>query len=105
MHARVSHTEPFSGHAADICLSAGRAVECHVSDDDILIRFKLCAAGRIDDEFSAGQPFSEVIVAVSCKLQSQSFRDKRAEALSARSLTLDHEAVLIEPVRISPCNL
>jgi hypothetical protein len=40
VHAAVADAEALAGHAADVGLAAGRAVERHVADDDVLLRHK-----------------------------------------------------------------
>ena len=46
--AAVAHAEALAGHAADVGLAAGRAVERDVADDDVLLgdEGRACAAGR-----------------------------------------------------------
>ena len=48
VHAAVAHAEALAGHAADVGLAAGRAVEGDVADDDVLLGHEASsrAAGR-----------------------------------------------------------
>ena len=83
----VSHAETLSCHTVDKGFSAGGAVECHVADDDVFILFKPAALGRVHNQLTAGKSFSEVVVAVAHQFQSQTFRDKGSEGLTAGTVT------------------
>ena len=62
--AGVAHREALAGHAAEVRLAAGGAVEHHVADDDVLLRPEGRIARRIDDDASAGEPLADVVVGV-----------------------------------------
>src|SRR5699024_10506002 len=94
-----------SRHTVDECLSAGSSVERNVSYYNVFICLKCCAVWWAYDQLSTGESLSKVVVAVSGQFQCKSLRDKCSEALSAGSLTLDHEAVLRESLRISSRDL
>ena len=48
--ARIAHREPFARHAVEERLAAGRAVQHHVADQDILLRRERRLARRIHDQ-------------------------------------------------------
>ena len=84
----VSDTETLSCDTVDVRLTARCAVEGNVSDDDVFFRFILSCFRRVDNQFSAREAFSEVIVRIALKFQGQSFWNKCSEALSAGTLAL-----------------
>ena len=96
--AGVSHTEALSRHAGDEGLARSRAVQGDIPDDDVFIRPERAPFWRIKHQLSAGQAFSETVVAVSLQAQGQPLRNEGAEGLSASAVTADHIAVLPEAV-------
>ena len=52
------------GHAADVRLAAGCAIQSHVADDDVLVRHERRAGRRRDDQLAARQAFADVVVGV-----------------------------------------
>ena len=45
VHAAVAHAEALAGHAADVGLAAGGAIEGHVADDDVFFGTKVEPSG------------------------------------------------------------
>ncbi len=103
--AGISDAEPLPGHAAYKCLATGGAVECHISDDNILLGLKLHGPGRIHDQLAAGQALAEIVVAVPHQFQGQPSGDKGAEALAAAAAAAYHKGVLRQSLRIPPGDL
>ena len=48
----VSDTETFSCNTVDKCLTACRTIQCHVTNNDILILFKAASLWRIYDQLT-----------------------------------------------------
>ena len=101
--AGISHTEAFACHAGDIGFSSGGPVESDIAYNDIFFRHKVCFRRRINRQFSAGEAFAEIIVAVAAQRQGDPFGQKCAEALSARSLTEYGNGILRQSGRMMPC--
>ena len=94
--AAVADAEPLARHAADVGLAAGRAVERHVADDDVLFRRERRLRRRQHDELSAGQPFADIIVGVAFERERDPARHERAEALAGRSRETNPDRVVGE---------
>ena len=103
--ARVADAETFTGHAVDVRLSAGSAVQGNVSNHDVIFCLKFHIFRRIYDQLTAGQTFSEVVIAVATKLQGQALRNEGAKALSTAAVTLNGKGILRQSVRILSGNL
>src|SRR5439155_13615662 len=78
--AAVADAEALAGHAADVGLAGGRAVEGHVAGDDVFARHEGRAGGRVDDDLAAGQALAEVVVGVAFEDQRHPLGNERAEA-------------------------
>src|SRR5262249_25546938 len=85
MDTAVPHAEALPGHAADVRLPAGRAVERHVADDHVLFRHKRRAGRRVDDDLAAGEALADVVVRVAFQAERHAARDEGPEALSRRA--------------------
>jgi len=101
----ITHTESLSGHTVNECLTGRRAVKRHVADNDIFILFESCALRRIHNQFAAGQPFTEIVVGITHKLQCQPLGDKSAEALYTGTVTQNAVSILGERIAESSRNL
>ena len=84
--AAVAHAETFAGHAADISLAAGRAIERHVAGDDVFLRHERRTGGRKHNDFAAGKSFAEIIVRIAFENQRHAFGHERAETLAGEPL-------------------
>jgi hypothetical protein len=51
--AAVADAETLAGHTADVALTAGRAVERDVADDDVVLRLERGQPRRIRDQLAA----------------------------------------------------
>ena len=58
----ISYAETFSCHTTDKCFTTGCTVKCYVTDDDIFILLIFHTCRSVDNQFSTGKSFSEVIV-------------------------------------------
>src|SRR4029077_829868 len=94
----VADAEPLTGHAADERLAAGRAVEGHVADDDVLLGDERAAARRGDAERAAREPLAPVVVGVALEREGDAPWDEGAEALPGRSGEVDLDRVVGEPL-------
>lgn len=82
--AGIAHGKPFAGHSVDIGFSCGGAIERHIADDDVVVRAEGAGFRGGYNQFSAGEPFTEVIVAVARKAQGEPPGDKRTEGIARR---------------------
>src|SRR5690242_10256465 len=60
----VADGKTFAGHAANIDFTSGGTVECHITDDDIVLRGKGRTLWWINDEFAAAQALAEIVVGI-----------------------------------------
>src|SRR5690606_9453656 len=81
VHSAVAHAEALARHAADVRLSARRAVEGYVADDDVLLGHERSGRGRLYDDLAAGQALAAVIVGVTLEHEGHALRHEAAEAL------------------------
>ena len=103
--SRVTNTETFTSQTVDISFSTGGTVESYVTDDDILILFISNTLWWINDQFSSGKTFSEVVIGISYQFQGQSLWNEGSKALSAGTVTLHGEGIFFQCIVISSCNL
>ena len=83
----VTYTETFACHTVDECFTGGCTVQCHVTDDNVILCLEPAALGRIYHQLTTGQALAKVIVAVTYQLQGKTLGDKGSEGLSACTLT------------------
>ena len=93
---RVADAEAFPGDAVEISLTAGRAVESDVSDDDVFFGLEACVLGRIDDDLRARQPFSDVVVGISFEPEGHAWRSERSERLAGAANEFEVNGILGE---------
>src|SRR5262249_21193700 len=90
-HATVTDAKTFTSHAADVGFAAGCAIERDVADDDVLFGNERGLFGRINDDFAAGQPFTDVIVRVAFEEEGHSLRHESTEALARAAGKMDFD--------------
>jgi len=71
----------FSGHAADVGFAAGRAIKGDVAHDNILFGNEGGIGWRIDNDFSAGKAFADIIIRVAFKVEGHTLWHEGTEAL------------------------
>ena len=91
--AAVAHRESLAGPAGNEGISAGRAVQRHVADQDILL-FPYAVRRRAHRQRSAGQAFAQVVSGGSVQGDLLALRQERAEGLAAAALRLDRPFAL-----------
>ena len=91
--AAVADTEAFSGHAADVGFTVGRAVEGDVADDDIFFGFKRAGFRRSDSQSGTGQTFAEIVVGIAAQVNRESGGSKRTKTLASRAAGPDDDGV------------
>ena len=94
----IADAEPLSGNAADIRFSACRPIKSHISDDNVLRSLKPAVGRGNNDNLSAGQSLSQVVIGISRQAERQSLRSKRAKRLSAASLAVYHKGIFLQTV-------
>src|SRR5439155_12511698 len=83
--AAVADGKALAGDATDERLTTGRAVEGHVTDDDVLLGGEGRAPRRKDDQPPARQSLAPVVVGVALEHEGDAARYERAERLPGRS--------------------
>ncbi len=84
--AAVTHTETLAGQAADKGLPGRGAIEGDVASDDVFRGVECRFFRRIDDDFAARQPLTQVIIGLAGQGQGQTVGDKSAKTLSGRTV-------------------
>src|SRR5690606_41023357 len=92
--AAVTNAAAFAGHARDVRLSARRAVERDVADDDVLPRVEPRSRRRVDDELAARKALTDVVVRIALELERHAARNERTEASPCRALERELVPVL-----------
>src|SRR5699024_989004 len=77
----------------------------HIPNDHIFLRRIGTLFWRSNDQLAAGQTFAEIVIAVSPKLDGQSFGDKCPEALPSCSGTVNLISVILHAFRAASGNL
>src|SRR6266403_5948661 len=85
IRAAVAHGKALARHAADVRLTARRAVKADVADDDVLLRNERGPGRREYDDLAARESLAEVIVGVAFECKRHATRHERAEALAGGS--------------------
>src|ERR1043166_3871095 len=93
----VADREALARHAADERFPAGRAEQDDVADNDVVLRGEPRRARRTQDEPTAGQSLSDVIVGFPLQTQRHTTRKERAEALARRAGAADRYRVVGQP--------
>ena len=93
MYTAVADAESFAGPAADVGFAFDRAVECDVADQNVVFRDEGGVFRRPDDEFCAGEAFTEVVVGIADDAEGDPFRAESAEALSSRAGRMNGDPV------------
>ena len=65
----VADAKSLSGDAAEIRLAAGRAVERHVANEDVVLGDEARVLRWKNDQLSAGQSFADVVVRIAFQEQ------------------------------------
>src|SRR6267378_2529710 len=94
----VAHAEALARDAAHVGLTARRAIEGDVADDDVVLGHEGAAAWWIDDELAAREPLPPVVVGVALEAEGDPARDERAEALAGRAREVDTDRVVGQPL-------
>src|ERR687891_2394043 len=98
-HAAIADSEAFTGHAPNIGLTAGCAVERYIADDDVFFRREGRAFGRIQDHFAAGESFPEIVVGIALEFQSHAGRNEGTKALAGGSLEVKMNRIFGKTLR------
>ena len=83
--AAVADRKTLAGDASHVGLAAGRAIQAHVADDDVLVRRERGLPRREHDELAARQPLAPVVVRIPLEAERDAARHERAEALARRA--------------------
>src|SRR4029077_8614996 len=85
MRAAVAHRESLARNAAKESLAAGRAVERHVPDDDVLFGLEGRRSRRTDRHESAGQALAAIVIRVALEVERDARGEPRSETLPRRT--------------------
>ena len=97
--AAVADAEPFAGHAANVGLAAGGAVERDVAGDDVLLRHERGTFWGIEDDPAAAQALAQVIIGVAFQLERHAARHECPEALPGAASEFDVDGVVGQAFR------
>src|SRR5208337_2188119 len=104
--AGIAYRKPLTGHAVEVRLTAGGAVEADVANQDILLRSKFRGARRIENQFSAGKSFADIVVGLAFQRQRYPTDQKCAKALPGAPRETHANGILGQAWRtIAPRNL
>src|SRR5262249_20082791 len=92
--AAVPHAEPLGSPPTDESLTARRAVEADVADQDVVLRNERRQLRGINHDATAGEPLADVVVRISFDFERYALREERTEALSSRAVELDVDRVV-----------
>ena len=102
----IAHTEAFTSRAMDIGLARGSAIKGDIAYDNILPRHEGRVGRRIDHQFRARQPLTEIVIGVALDLQCHPLGGECGKALTGGSLKLETDRILGQAHRaIAPRNL
>ena len=96
--AAVANGEALAGDAAEIGLTARRAIERDVADDDVVLRRERCRTGRIDDQLASRQALADVVVRITLETHRHAPRHEGAKALASGASELDAHRVVRQAV-------
>ena len=93
--ARVANGKPLTAHAVEERFAAGGAVQDHVADQNIFFRDEGGILRRIDDQTSAREPLTHVVVRFALEFEGDTMGQECPEALacSAAARLFDLPAV------------
>src|SRR5258708_26734686 len=89
MRAAVAPRESLAGPPAEKRLTAGRAVERDVSDDDVLFGLEGRFLWRAHRDESAGQPLAAVVIGITLEVERDARREPRAETLACGTVQMN----------------
>ena len=98
--AGIADTESLSRNAVYKRLAAGRSVQGHISDYDIVLSLKLHPLGRVHHQLAAGKPLSKVVIGIPHQFQGKSLGYECPKALSAASAAVDGKGIFRQTLRI-----
>mmetsp|Transcript_23427 Transcript_23427/g.67264 ORF Transcript_23427/g.67264 Transcript_23427/m.67264 type:complete len:944 (+) Transcript_23427:2462-5293(+) len=95
---RVAHAEPLRCNAAEEGLTPRRTIECHVADDDVVLRCELGVGclGRVDHDLSAREALADVVVGVALDLDGDAGHEEGAHRLAGVAIQLDVDRVFLQ---------
>ena len=92
----ITNAETLAGKSVYVRFAACCAVKGNVSDDDVFFCLVRGVFRRINNDFSAAQTFSKIVVCIAFKSQRHSLWNKRAEALSAAASTVYYKRIVFQ---------
>ena len=101
----VTNCETLACNTIDKCSTTGCTVKGNITYNNILFCFVCSFLRNLQDQFTTGKSFSEVIIAVTGQFQCKSFGDKCTEALSAGTVAVYSDSVICKSVFILSGNL
>ena len=92
--AGVAYRKTFPGYAVEECFSAGRPVECDISNQNVFLGSKSRSARRINDKAPTRHALADIIVGFSLKCERDPIRQKCTQALTCRSAQANLNSVV-----------
>jgi hypothetical protein len=99
-NTRITDAEPLTCHAVDVDFAAGGSVEGDVADDDVFGGDEGGFWRGVEDDFTAAESFTDVVVGIAFEFEGDSFGDKCAEALSGTTLEVEVDGIFGKSVPV-----
>src|SRR6185503_4818754 len=96
--AGIPDREAFAGDAPEIGFAADRAVEDHVTGDDVLSRLATELGRGLHGDAPAAESLAAIVVGVADVVERYALRQERAEALPGGAREADVDGVIRQPV-------
>jgi hypothetical protein len=98
--ARQAHREALAGHAAQVGLAGGRAVQRGVAHDGVAHRFAAEVEAGAHHHAAAREALAGVVVGVADQVQRDAACQEGAERLAARAFELDADRIVGQALRM-----
>src|SRR5262245_42998184 len=92
--ARIANGEALARDAAEIAFSRNGAVEHGVADDNGILRDDPRALRRTDDDSSARQSLTDIVVGIAREIEGNAVSEECAEALTRHAAQIDSDRIV-----------
>ena len=104
--ARVAHRKPLTGHAVEVGLALGGAVEHGIADDDVLGAVATEIVGTANDHAAARQSFADIVIGLADQIEGDAAGQEGRKALAGRTVELRMDGVVGQTgMGIAACDL
>jgi hypothetical protein len=91
---RVTDSETLSSNTTEVASTAGSTVQTGVTNNDVLLGLESSATRRVDNEATAGQTLTDVVIGITLKLQGNTRGEESTKGLTSRTLDVGVDGVL-----------